>query len=115
MIGGEIAHQLRLRGHDVIAVQELHGLWGTKDQQLLTSVAWQQGRAIVTDNVRDFVPIHRALVSGGDHHAGIILASSSRLPRSKATIGRWVAALGAHVRSLPPGATLDDTYVWLPA
>jgi len=55
-----VAEQLRRRDHDVIAVAERADLRGTPDENLL---AWArtEDRALVTDNQRDFIPIHRRL------------------------------------------------------
>jgi hypothetical protein len=52
---GEAA--IRERDRDVIAVAEHADLRGTPDEELLT---WAQtdDRALVTDNQRDFIPIH---------------------------------------------------------
>lgn len=53
MLSGEIAAQLRARGHDVRAVVEDPALVSTSDWDLLEYVT-AQGRCLVTANVRDF-------------------------------------------------------------
>ena len=113
MLDREVAIQLRRRGHDVVAIQEDPSLWGTPDYALFTEIAFQAGRVLVTDNVKDFLPLHAELLAIGSHHAGLLLAASGRFPRAKITIGRWVTALDTYLRTLPSGATLGDTYSWL--
>ncbi len=113
MLDREIAVQLRQLGHDVVAVQERPEWWGTPDDVLLADVAYRAGRALVTDNLRDFLPLHAALLASGRHHAGLVLAPSSRYPRSKRALGRWVNALHALLSAQPRGRSLDDAYTWL--
>ena len=113
MLDREIAVQLRRRGHDVLAVQERPEWWGTSDEALLTEVAYRAVRVLVTDNLQDFLPLHAALMESGGHHAGLLLASPSRYPRAKATLGRWVAALDAYLSTLRGGSNLEDAYAWL--
>lgn len=50
-----IAEGLRAAGLDVEAVTERPGLTGKSDQQIL-SAATIEGRAVVTNNIKDFRP-----------------------------------------------------------
>jgi len=50
-----IARELRTRGHDVVSVHESLGS-GTSDEQVLDH-ARSEGRAVLTENVRDFRPL----------------------------------------------------------
>jgi Domain of unknown function (DUF5615) len=52
----EIARQLRTRGQDVMAVAERPDLVGLGDDELLARMAQEQ-RAIMTNNVKDFMPL----------------------------------------------------------
>jgi predicted nuclease of predicted toxin-antitoxin system len=102
----EVARQLRRRRHDVIAAStqaELHGLF---DAELLAHAAGQR-RALVTENVADFVEIHRAIVIGGRRHYGLVFTSPRQFPRTKRAIGRLVRALDA----LLDGNRADDALV----
>jgi predicted nuclease of predicted toxin-antitoxin system len=90
----EIARQLRRRGHDVIAARERPELHGLADRELLR-VATAEGRAIVTENVVDFVELHRQSVLGGDPHAGLVFTSPRSFPRTRRGIGKLVRALDA--------------------
>ncbi|MBV8526702.1 MAG: DUF5615 family PIN-like protein [Candidatus Dormibacteraeota bacterium] len=88
-----IAEQLRARGHDAVAVQDVSGLAGLSDSALLT---WSHDRerAIVTENVVDFLQLHADCLRSGERHSGIILASNAAYPRAKAsTLGALVNAL----------------------
>ena len=88
----EIARQLRGRGDDVVAVAERADLVGLADEELLRRMAGER-RAIVTNNVKDFVPLAtRAALAAGEHH-GLLLTSDRTMPRRLDAIGRLVDAL----------------------
>jgi hypothetical protein len=88
----EIARQLRRRGHDVVAVAERADLVGLGDDELLRRMA-RERRAIMTNNVKDFVPlVTRATLAGGGHH-GLLLTSDRSMPRRVDAIGRFVEVL----------------------
>jgi predicted nuclease of predicted toxin-antitoxin system len=88
----EIARRLRAKGHDVAAVAERADLVGLGDEELFRRMALEE-RAIMTNSVKDFVPLaHRAAVEGRDH-SGLLLTSDKRLPRRLDVIGRTVDAL----------------------
>lgn len=89
----EIAEQLRAAGHDVQTVSE-RALKGIDDESLLV-VCDRESRALMTNNVRDFVPLVRARAAAGHDHAGLLLTSDVSLPRHKGTIGRYVTLLAA--------------------
>lgn len=113
MLDRHIAVQLRQRGHDVIAVQERPELWGMPDENLLVDVACPEGRVLVTDNLRDFLRLHTAILDRGEHHTGLLLASPSKHPRAKRYRGSWVNELDAFLSALPAGPNLADSYHWL--
>lgn len=105
-----IAAQLRVRGHDAVAVGERPELRGQSDP-LIFAVAQSEGRAILTENVIDYRPLAAALVSQGQHHAGLILTSSRRFPRHDArTVGRLTNAL--H-ELLTAGLDIVNSEYWL--
>jgi hypothetical protein len=87
-----VVEDLRLRGHDVLTIQET-GDAGRKvpDEGILT-LAKEAGRALLTLNRRHFIRLHR------DHpdHAGIVVCSVD--PDPAAMAGRIHAALGACER-----------------
>jgi hypothetical protein len=93
----EIARQLRTRGHDVVAVAERADLIGLGDDGLLRRMM-REGRAIMTNNVKDFVPLatRAALEAGG--HEGLLLTSDRSMPRRLDVIGRYVDVLDGFLR-----------------
>ena len=97
----EIARQLRSRGHDVEAARERPELHGLADRELL-AVATDERRALVTENVADFVELHRQSVLHGDPHAGIVFTSPRRFPRTRRGIGRMVRSLEKLIGEGPP-------------
>lgn len=107
-----IAEDLRAKGHDVTAVVELSTPTGLADRTLFT-VARDGGRALVTENVRDFIPIVTELARIGASHAGLILTNPHRFPRPRHGIGRLVVALGDLLVAYPQDEALKDRIVWL--
>lgn len=97
MLSAAIAEQLRKRRRDAAAVQGDPDLEGKSDLELLRAARELQ-RVLVTDNVQDFARLHQQFVRTREDHAGIILASPTRFPRSKKTIRLWVNALDRYVR-----------------
>jgi hypothetical protein len=88
-----IAEQLRTRGHDALAVNEVPDLKGVSDEALLEWAA-ARGRAILTENVGDFLALHGVCLRTGTRHSGIVLASNAAFPRAKAaTVGALIRAL----------------------
>lgn len=109
----EVASQLRARGHDLSALAELGGLRGLSDVEVV-DLATAERRAIVTEDVRDFIVEHRRRLAAGIHHFGIVLTSARRYPRDEGSIGRLVAALEGLLRSHPSDDALRDRLIWLP-
>jgi predicted nuclease of predicted toxin-antitoxin system len=110
MYSPAIAEQLRARGHDAIAVQDVAGLAGLSDVALL---AWghDDERAIATENARDFLRLHADCLRSGERHSGIVLASNAAYPRARAsTLGALVNALD---RLLMQVDRLDTDVRWL--
>ncbi len=88
-----IAVELRRRGHDVIAVAERADLRGQPDG-IIFATAQSEGRTLLTENVADYLPLAAAHLERGHAHAGLMLTSHRRYPRSDArTVGRLVTAL----------------------
>ncbi len=71
-----LAHALRQRGYDVIHAQELDLKGRTDSEQL--EFASNQGRCLVSFNVRDFVILHNEYLRLSKNHSGIIV--SKQLP-----------------------------------
>lgn len=105
-----IAEQLRTRGQDALAVNEVPELRGFSDEALLEWAA-TRGRAILTENGGDLLALHAVCLRTGVRHSGIILASNAAFPRAKAaTVGALVRALD---RLLTEVQALDTDIRWL--
>jgi len=108
----DIAEQLRHRGHDVVAVTERPDLTALSDADLFSLMASEM-RAIVTENVGDFMPLFNAAAAAGDDHFGLVFTSHQRMPRSKGTIGQYVRVLGEFLSARPPEDALLNQTHWL--
>src|SRR5487761_32115 len=111
MLAVSIAEQLRRRGRDAEATQGNAALEAKKDPDLLRA-ARKLDRVIVSDNVQDFARLHQQFRVSGEDHAGIILVSPTRFPRSKHTIGIWFEALDTFLHDHRE-ASLKNICTWL--
>ena len=68
-----LAHNLRLRGIDILTVSEA-GKEALEDEEQL-EFAKIQDRVIVTCNIRDFQRLRTEYMTQGKDHAGIILVA----------------------------------------
>lgn len=82
-----LAHALRDKGHDVIAVAESAELAGGDDATVLDA-ATADGRCLVTENVRDFAVLVRY-----SRHAGVLFVHARRWPRTRAGLHTLADAL----------------------
>jgi hypothetical protein len=105
-----ISDQLRRRKHDVAAAQERPDLQGMTERQLL-DVARDERRAIVTENVSDFVELHREAVLRDQPHYGLVFTSPRQFPRNRLAIGHLVRALD-HLLAEHPGADALLSQTW---
>lgn len=67
-----------------------------------------EGRALLTNNVRDFVVITRRWAMEGRSHGGLVFISDSSMPRSRQTIGHYVRARDQLLNSIPADSGLRD-------
>jgi hypothetical protein len=89
----QAARRHRDQGHDVVAAAEDPVLAVLDDEELLRA-ATRDGRAVVTENVRDFDRIVRDWSARGEHHAGVVFTSPRRFHRgSKAYPANLARAL----------------------
>jgi hypothetical protein len=74
-----------------------------------------EDRALVTDNQRDFIPIHRRRIASGQDHTGLILTTNRRFPRGQpATTGKLVVALDHFLHSTAPAIVRSPSFIdWL--
>jgi hypothetical protein len=81
------------------------------DEELLRHAS-ADGRAVVTEDAKDFLRIGRAWVTGGEHHAGVVFTSPRRFPRGSSSYPEiLVEALIALLDSPPEDQT--DCVHWL--
>jgi hypothetical protein len=94
MFSDTIAQQLRTKGHDVISVVAQPTLVGLPDDQIL-AYATTEGRALVTANIKDFMPLDGRYQAAGQAHPGLILVSTKTFPQSRGFTTAIAAALEA--------------------
>ena len=112
MYAPALAALLRDWGHDAVAVKERPDLIGLADEDLFR-VATAEGRAVVTENVRDFAVAHQRILAAGQRHSGVILSDARRFPRlGQSHVFVLADALAALL--VEHGAMLDniDSFVW---
>lgn len=108
-LSGEIARLLCARGLDVHAVVERPDLARASDEQVMDGAA-AEGRAVVTNNIKDFRPIAARRIADGRGHQGLILLPARR-SRSQAATGVLADAIEAIMRSNPKG--IADSEHWI--
>ncbi len=104
-----IAAGLRGRGVDVHPLHELQ--WQEVEDETLLSLCVGQGSVLVTHNVADFMVITRRWSLEGRSHAGLILTSDARWPRSRDGAGALMTALATAADG--PPRDWSDRIHWL--
>jgi Domain of unknown function (DUF5615) len=94
MFSDAIAQQLRTKGYDVVSVVAQPALVGLPDDQILAS-ATSEGRALVTANIKDFMPLDSRYRAAGQAHPGLILVSTKTFPQDRGFTAAITAALEA--------------------
>jgi len=94
MFSAAIAEQLRAKGHDAIAIVADPKLIGLPDDQLL-AYATDMGRALVTANIKDFMPLDARYRAASQTHAGLILVSTKTFPQDRTFSAALTTALSA--------------------
>jgi len=107
-----VAVELRRLGHDVLAVKE-RGEWtGLPDGELLLA-ATSDGRAIVTENVKDFASLHKSITAAGQRHAGVVFTHSRRFPRGAGDYVQELAeALDIFLREHAAAFGESEPFIW---
>ena len=94
MSSDAIAQQLRAKGYDVVSVVAHPDLVGLPDDQIL-AYATAEGRALVTANIKDFMPLDSRYRAAGQAHPGLILVSTKTFPQDRGFTTAITAALEA--------------------
>jgi hypothetical protein len=108
MFSGIIAEQLRAKGHDVLAAVADPALVGLADDQILAH-ATAARRALVTANIKDFVPLDARYRAASQTHAGLILISAKTFPQDRTFTAAIISALSALLdqpSQIQPGQVL---------
>jgi predicted nuclease of predicted toxin-antitoxin system len=109
MLSGDIAEQLRHRGHDTIAVEKSANLRGISDPDLFAR-AQELARTIVTYNREDFLALDREYRSRERPHHGIVILHPRRFPQGDTSTGKLVATLSSFIEA---GAPYPSFVHWL--
>lgn len=112
MLSPVIARELRARGHDVEAIAGDPERESLPDRSVM-DLARAQRRAVVTDNLVDFRPLHHeAITPGGPGHFGMVFLPGG-YRRTRADVGRIVVALEATLAAYPGDDDLAGGETWL--
>ena len=104
-----IAASLTEASLDVVAVAAETGLRGMSDEDLLTYATTHE-RALVTENVADFIPLAAQWAGMGKAHAGLIFTSPKRFNRATVAYpGNMVLAL-RELLTDPP--ITGESWIW---
>ena len=108
----EIARLLRSRRHDVGAVAERPELRSLPDRELFARMAAER-RAIVTNNVVDYLQLFNAALAAGEISYGPLLTDDRSMPRAKNTIGLFVRVLDEFLHVHRAEDALRNQLRWL--
>ncbi len=100
-----------MMGHDAVAVVERG--WHREPDEALHALCVAEQRTLLTNNVGDFMTIVRSWAVRGQQHGGLVFTSDASLPRTHATIGRYVKLLDALLREHPKPEEFVDRIRWL--
>jgi predicted nuclease of predicted toxin-antitoxin system len=109
----QIAVLLRKAGYDVDAVADREDLVGLSDRAVLEA-ACREGRAVVTNNIKDFRPLAAEWLAQGRTHAGLILLPSART-RNRNAIVTIAAAIENVLLDHPDGLSGSERWTAPPA
>jgi predicted nuclease of predicted toxin-antitoxin system len=104
-----IASELAKAGFDVVSANGDERCRGASDEDLL-AMATSERRAVVTENIGDFMALAARWSSDGRPHAGIILTHPARFNRAlRSYPGTLVKALKAFLQDSPP---TGGSWIW---
>jgi hypothetical protein len=109
-----LAEQLRRRGHDVVAVLERADLVHAADDVVFEAARLEE-RAVVTENVSDYLPLATESLGRSENFFGLVLTSDRSYPRGHPrTLGSAVLALDRYMAEHPQDDSLRNRIDWLP-
>jgi hypothetical protein len=112
MYPARLARALRERDVDAEGVDERGPLRGLADEELLV-VAAREGRALVSENVADFMRLYGEWGASDRRHAGIVIALSSRFSLTPAGYEALVDSLVELCAQRPGREALADAVQFL--
>jgi predicted nuclease of predicted toxin-antitoxin system len=105
----QIAVLLRQAGYDVDAAADREDLVGRGDR-IIFEVACSEGRAVVTNNIKDFRPLAAEWLAHARVHAGLILLPSTRT-RTRNAIAAVAGAIENVLRDNPDGLSGSERWI----
>ena len=97
MISPAIARELRERGFEVDAVKrDRPELEAVPDREIVQRMTAER-RAVVTNDIADFLPIHERILASGEEHYGMLFTHDATLARNKAAVPTWVETLATFL------------------
>ena len=105
----QIAALLRAAGYDVQAVADRDDLVACSDRTVFET-ATTEGRAVVTNNIKDFRPLAAEWLAMGRTHPGLILLPSART-RTRAAVHAVAAAVQAVLSANPEGIAGGEQWI----
>ncbi len=105
----QIAMLLRKAGYDVDAVADREDLVRRNDRFILEA-ACREGRAVVTNNIKDFRPLAAEWLAQGRVHAGLILLPSTGT-RTRHAVASVAAAIENVLRDHPDGLRGSERWI----
>jgi predicted nuclease of predicted toxin-antitoxin system len=106
-----IAEQLRARSHDVVSAAEV-GLAGAADERVLASAA-RDRRAVVTNNIKDFRPMHADYLKTDTTHYGIVFIPTGKYGLRRDQLGSLITVLDGLLVQLPADDAIRDREYFL--
>jgi len=113
MYSPRIAEQLSSRAYDALSVADRADLRALPDRMLFERMQ-DERRTVLTNNVKDFVPLITAAETGGSSHYGVLFTSDRSLPRGRDNIGSYVEVLAGVFEAHPSDDDLRGIVRWLP-
>jgi len=108
MYSPQIALALRGRGIDAISVHERPLLEGEPDDREVLRAATGERRVLVSNNVKDLVPIVDEFAFAGEIHFGVLLTNDATFPRTRDAISLIVRSIEAFATGRADDEMRDD-------
>jgi hypothetical protein len=108
MLPARLASVLRQHGYDVVSCHDVRRANRAIPDEDQLSYAAAQGRAILTYNMVDYVPLDQSWKAAGRRHAGIVLSPAVE------DFGTLLRRVQRHLDRYAP-TEQDDLVLWLDA